>query len=674
MMYDCIVLGAGIAGVTAARNLSRRGKRVLLLEATGRIGGRMWTERNFVVSPPGGNPSNFPLELGAEWVHVGNKERYREYLQEIKDQGFKTRAYPKWGTLQQGWNNGGGRIAFPGSKPRTHVETVLANSDLFETIDLIDRVGEFRGSEAGRDLPVGLYVERSAFVGKGRVLARYSLSSHTPGVLNEPAEQERCPIDGVELADTISVGGLRADEIPAQLKGEIAEHRLVRFDTGTGRETLPGYDALPAAIHADFLRAVDPAYPDKVPGEVRLAHRVTQVEPIDGGVQITALNAEGAVVQVTARAAISTLTVGALEADRTRQEGERIFRHFWPATKNRALRSVAMGPITKLAFQFKKQYWSGNARMMLLSMPQSCSRTFFAPFPTPFPGSDSGPFVLTALLMGADHQRLPQQVGEAADEAAARYVLEQLRPVLDPEKRVSEWRLETVLVKRPDGRPNYRRQAWAGHELSFGGNSFLRYDPEVSLEEVFNAREALKSPLETLPLFWAGEATAPAYDLRYQPLSAHGAYRSGLGAASDVLAYLGFLESGGTVEHARERFRNDYQARNPRRPLPGLPERRETVDVELTNDEFRAVQKYMQRQQEMDPGLAIARLVRSALRFTGARRFPTIPQQIPTPHRVAVPLTTEEAADLMQYANRVLGHSRLDLAIRDALQYWIFLS
>ncbi|EKX68910.1 flavin monoamine oxidase family protein [Streptomyces ipomoeae] len=42
--FDVIVVGAGLAGVTAARELKAQGKRVLLLEARGRIGGRTWTD------------------------------------------------------------------------------------------------------------------------------------------------------------------------------------------------------------------------------------------------------------------------------------------------------------------------------------------------------------------------------------------------------------------------------------------------------------------------------------------------------------------------------------------------------------------------------------------------------------------------------------------------------
>jgi monoamine oxidase len=42
--FDAIVIGAGFAGVTAARELNARGLRPLVLEARHRIGGRTWTD------------------------------------------------------------------------------------------------------------------------------------------------------------------------------------------------------------------------------------------------------------------------------------------------------------------------------------------------------------------------------------------------------------------------------------------------------------------------------------------------------------------------------------------------------------------------------------------------------------------------------------------------------
>ncbi|KAM3465676.1 hypothetical protein MY5147_009213 [Beauveria neobassiana] len=58
-VYDTIVIGAGMAGLTAARDLSTRGHSVLLLEARDRIGGRTYT-----TDAIGGQ-----FDLGGGYVH-----------------------------------------------------------------------------------------------------------------------------------------------------------------------------------------------------------------------------------------------------------------------------------------------------------------------------------------------------------------------------------------------------------------------------------------------------------------------------------------------------------------------------------------------------------------------------------------------------------------------------
>lgn len=58
--WDAIVIGAGAAGLGAARVLADAGKSVLVLEARNRIGGRMWTDRTSM---------SIPFERGAELVH-----------------------------------------------------------------------------------------------------------------------------------------------------------------------------------------------------------------------------------------------------------------------------------------------------------------------------------------------------------------------------------------------------------------------------------------------------------------------------------------------------------------------------------------------------------------------------------------------------------------------------
>src|SRR2546430_5923789 len=56
-----IIIGAGAAGLAAARDLSRAGHEVAVLEARDRIGGRVYTQR--------GPECPVPIELGAEFVH-----------------------------------------------------------------------------------------------------------------------------------------------------------------------------------------------------------------------------------------------------------------------------------------------------------------------------------------------------------------------------------------------------------------------------------------------------------------------------------------------------------------------------------------------------------------------------------------------------------------------------
>lgn len=58
---DVIVIGAGMAGLTAARALAEAGRRVVVLEARERVGGRIWTQRVEGTAQT--------VELGAEFVH-----------------------------------------------------------------------------------------------------------------------------------------------------------------------------------------------------------------------------------------------------------------------------------------------------------------------------------------------------------------------------------------------------------------------------------------------------------------------------------------------------------------------------------------------------------------------------------------------------------------------------
>ena len=42
-VYECIVIGGGVSGLSAAKILAEKGVDVLVLEARNRVGGRTWT-------------------------------------------------------------------------------------------------------------------------------------------------------------------------------------------------------------------------------------------------------------------------------------------------------------------------------------------------------------------------------------------------------------------------------------------------------------------------------------------------------------------------------------------------------------------------------------------------------------------------------------------------------
>ena len=78
LSFDVVVIGGGFAGITAARDLKKRGLNVLLLEARDRLGGRTWHKQ----------VNGFHVELGGTWIHWtqpfvwAEKERYGLEIQE----------------------------------------------------------------------------------------------------------------------------------------------------------------------------------------------------------------------------------------------------------------------------------------------------------------------------------------------------------------------------------------------------------------------------------------------------------------------------------------------------------------------------------------------------------------------------------------------------------------
>lgn len=137
MNADVIIIGAGASGLMAARELSKAGKKVLVLEARDRIGGRIYSlpKEEFGYSAQGGGEFVHGL---APVTHTLIKEAGLNYL-------------PMSGTR---WSTRGGGVISSGSS----AENLLMN----EFKDELDE----KLSELKYDLPISEFLEKNFSDGK----------------------------------------------------------------------------------------------------------------------------------------------------------------------------------------------------------------------------------------------------------------------------------------------------------------------------------------------------------------------------------------------------------------------------------------------------------------------------------------------------------------------------
>lgn len=119
---DVVVIGAGIAGLTAARDLTAAQSDVLVLEARDRVGGRLLN-----AELPGGAP----IEVGGQWV--GPTQHHALAL--IDELGLRT--YPTYGDGRHIAEIGRARSEYSGRIPRLNP---VALADIGQTQWRLDRL------------------------------------------------------------------------------------------------------------------------------------------------------------------------------------------------------------------------------------------------------------------------------------------------------------------------------------------------------------------------------------------------------------------------------------------------------------------------------------------------------------------------------------------------------
>lgn len=301
VLTDVIVVGAGVAGLTAARLLQDAGLRVIVLEARDRIGGRVHTLRE------GGRVT----DLGASWIHGIAGSPVFEAAQAF--------GMPMTEFTVGSFQVDGRPIAYfgPDAAPLTDAQATSFAADVHAVDEVLAGVIE--------RLEPGVSYNQAA----ERAIAAVASSDEW---ISDRAERVREFLHhrseeqyGVD-ASLLDAHGLDDDET-------------------IGDEVVfaSGYDVLATALAAGHERVHDPL-------DVRLEHTVTRVHwAADTGVRVATAEAE-----FTAAQAIVTVSVGVL------QSGELEITPPLAAPVAQALSRLSMNAFEKVFLRFEHRFWGGN--------------------------------------------------------------------------------------------------------------------------------------------------------------------------------------------------------------------------------------------------------------------------------------------------------------------------
>lgn len=160
---DVVVVGAGLAGVTAARILVQAGKQVLVLEGHKRVGGRLVSGRT---------NAGLTIDLGGQWIGPG--QRRMEAL--VTELGLRTHPTRHQGKTAFELNGtfGASRLGFP----LTSLATLLGLSVAMGRVEKLARRARARpawtseGSRTSDDVSLGAFLAKQVWPHGARIVLR----------------------------------------------------------------------------------------------------------------------------------------------------------------------------------------------------------------------------------------------------------------------------------------------------------------------------------------------------------------------------------------------------------------------------------------------------------------------------------------------------------------------
>ena len=296
-----IVAGAGLAGLTAARELTRRGANVRVFEARDRIGGRVWTAREAPLAP-------FHGELGGELVdkdHHAIRALCKEFglrLKPILLRGFGLATADR--SVKRRRASGVNVSESQAPTWRAFSKIFEAHAEALETVD-----GEWVSSVAAR-------------------IARQSIND---------------VLDAANASDAVRAHatGLRnfwvAD--PDQISALVATMQVLDGDPSTGAmyHVVGGNDQLIDGL-AQAARC-----------EINRRHVIRAIKSTEGQARVTIEGPTGRNAEADAHYVVLAVPAALL--------GEITFTPSLPPAQQEAFGSIETGPATKAILRFSKPWW-----------------------------------------------------------------------------------------------------------------------------------------------------------------------------------------------------------------------------------------------------------------------------------------------------------------------------
>ncbi|KAL5977168.1 Polyamine oxidase 2 [Asimina triloba] len=370
-----IVIGAGFAGIAAARALHDASFQVVLLESRDRIGGRVYTDHSF----------GFPVDMGASWYMLLVIVLLLYFLL-----NYAITVQPLHGVCKE--NPLApliGRLGLP--LYRTSGDnSVLYDHDL-ESYALFDT--------DGRQVPQELVKKIGQAFESILQEACFFLSFHSRYTMHPEFSIFALPTNKVreEHNDDMSIS--KAISIVLERRPDLRQEGIAHKE-----ELLSGG-------HGLMVRGYRPVINTLAKGlDIRLGHRVTKIVRRYNGIKVTVENG----TTFTADAAVVAVPLGVLKSNAIKFEPK------LPEWKEAAIQDLGVGTENKIALHFDKVFWP-NVEFLGVVAPTTYGCSYFLNL-----HKATGNPVLVYMPAG----RLAHDIEKMSDEAAANFAFLQLKHIL----------------------------------------------------------------------------------------------------------------------------------------------------------------------------------------------------------------------------------------------------